>query len=1132
MAHPQDGLSSSNQIAVTTGPTPESFMDDTIYPGVPSAQAIYAQSLLDNPDTNPFDAANAVSFATPTMPKVDWRAITGLALQARRIQQEQAAAAQRTWMDTAITSAARVGLPVVGGMLGALGGPVGAAAGAATGGFIGEDLAEMYEVSRGQRDNVNPLQVATQGALSAIPGSGLRAGMGVVRQLPRVAGISTGIAGVSSGATQLADTGAIDPSRFAIETAMGGAIGTGLGSAGVALQNPAVRQALADERGSIQIGPPNTNPTRQIADAPAGQLQGASSRTGTGVPVVAGAGPNVPDGEWSRIAGEQLPARARGVLDQVPVPASMTPAGLPANQPAVTARINRFIERHDSPAEVKDTLREILETGDDYALQAQRRMGMTWEQLDAEASRILPRINLPRGSAISAEEMGALRRTTFGLIQRSKDVSADMVGLTQLEALVAGGDQQAAQELSALLAKYGVADLGGLRLLEQQATLEAMGAVSSMMGTRSESGRVLNYLKSFQKARVTNDADFLAAALKRGAIPEEAMAALRVMPDDLARFRYLRALAKPGAQDYWRWYAMTSYLSSMVTQWRNTSGNAVNFGAEALLATPASMIDAVRNPGARTVVLSENQAAAAGLASGFLDGVHKARFFFRNGFTLKDADSIADIPPEVFGGALLPNVVGRAMGATDQFFRTIGLHMELHRAATVQGVNEGLSGVALRRRVQELVDDPTITPEIHKRAERYAAGMVYQDTQTGVVGEGLGAIRGAFSRWPDKMTQAAADKAWELGLSKLGVLGHPIYAAMSFPPSVIIAPFIRTPFNILKRSVEYSPAGMLMAAQGGSRDAMYSAARGAVGTAFLGLGAGLWLQGRLTGGPPKDAAERDAWYAEGKKPYAVLVNGAWVSYQHYGQFGILLAALANYADSAWREPTNYNEKFGHMVSAVGNALIDNSMLRQMNLFIDALSDTTGRYRDRLAGRMANDLAGFAGARRDVRSWTDPVVRDPEGIGEHLQAGTPRLSDNVEPRIDYTGQEIQRQASVLPTEAKPPDFRQELIRLRAVTEGGYLRDPNAAAQSLQRKLNDRLKKAGQPQVLIPRAEHTKYAKKYGDVSATVLREIVATRAYRDATDDDKRKMIERAKDLVTEQVDALFVQRYLDTGVPQ
>jgi hypothetical protein len=148
------------------------------------------------------------------------------------------------------------------------------------------------------------------------------------------------------------------------------------------------------------------------------------------------------------------------------------------------------------------------------------------------------------------------------------------------------------------------------------------------------------------------------------------------------------------------------------------------------------------------------------------------------------------------------------------------------------------------------------------------------------------------------------------------------------------------------------------------------------------------------------------------------------------------------------------------------------------------------------------------------------------MAEQVQAALPVLSENIEPRIDYTGKEIQRPSQILPGEAKTDPLREELMRLKLATEEGYLRDPLSAAKGLQTKLNTRLKKAGQPEREIPREMLTRYGKDYGRVSATVLGRLVASDAYQRLDDEGKRKMVQQAKNQITDAVDAAFIGRYL------
>lgn len=1029
------------------------------------------------------------------------------------------------WKNMAI----RMGGGVIGGLAGIPLGPVGIASGAALGTSIASnEIAQPREVQQGTRESVNPLAGYAEGAASMLPMSQLRG----LASLPRVAGSATAGAGVGSVGVQLAETGTVDPMRTLQETAAGGLLGTVLpvGVAGArqlprlatrVAQSPAVQHLATSEAGAVGPMQPKMLPSAPDA-APGGMLV----KEPPTAPVV----PEAADGQWSRVAGERLPAGAMGLIDDVEVPASMTPKGLqPASLKANTERTLRFFDRHVASPESKQIAVDILTRGEDHLYQVQRRSGQTWEQLDALASQIIPEVRLPKGSIVSPEETAALRRAAFGLLDRANEVSGDVQGLGAIEAKVAAGMPDGVASRDALLQKYGVSDVGQLRLLEKEAVEEAVAAQRSLMGVRSEFGRGLNYLKSLQKARNMGDADFLQQALKGGAVPEEAMAALRQMPDQMGRYKFLRGLSKPNAQDYWRWYAMTSYLSGPVTQWRNLMGNATNFGVEAVLVNPiAAGIDAVRNPGNRQVHLKESQAAAAGLSSGFMDGVGKALFYFKNGFTSDDVAGNAELPPEVFGGALAPNVVGRTMGAVDQFFRTVGFHMELHRQATTQAVKEGLQGDALSQRVSQLVADPTVTPELHKRALRYATELTYQERNekigtTKLVRGGKTVVAGL-----DDLTKRGADFAWDhMGLSKAGKMGGATYGLLSFPPSVIVAPFINTPFNILKRAGQYA-GGLPMAAKGGDRDAMLNAARGAVGMASLATAAGLYQQGLITGAAPTEGAEADAFYAT-KRPYSVKIGDQWVSYQALGPLGAVLGAVTNYMQAAEANPKDALGKFGQMAGATGKMVVDSTFLKGMYNILDAVANAE-RSGDKWAARTATGLLPAAGAMRFVRDQIDPTLRNPDGMSEQVQAALPGLSDNVAPRVDYTGNEIQRPSSIAPTTAKEDPLRQELMRLKKATGEGYLRAPESAATGLLRKINTELKQRQRPSIAsVPRPLLISYAKAYGQESERVLTNLTRDPNYAKLPDDKRSELIEEFKRRITKRLDARFLGQYMESA---
>ncbi|KKL24504.1 hypothetical protein LCGC14_2414660, partial [marine sediment metagenome] len=106
-------------------------------------------------------------------------------------------------------------LRVAGGVGGfALGGPLGGLAGAAGGEFLAQKLEG--------REDTNLAQVATQGALGAIP---IFKPLSLLRGAVRGAGLGL----VGAGATQLAETGEIDPKQLILPGVLGAGIGGAIG---------------------------------------------------------------------------------------------------------------------------------------------------------------------------------------------------------------------------------------------------------------------------------------------------------------------------------------------------------------------------------------------------------------------------------------------------------------------------------------------------------------------------------------------------------------------------------------------------------------------------------------------------------------------------------------------------------------------------------------------------------------------------------------------------------------------------------------------------------------------------------------------------------------------------------------
>src|SRR5690606_25004063 len=124
---------------------------------------------------------------------------------------------------------------------------------------------------------------------------------------------------------------------------------------------------------------------------------------------------------------------------------------------------------------------------------------------------------------------------------------------------------------------------------------------------------------------------------------------------------------------------------------------------------------------------------------------------------------------DVLGAAV--SVPGRALGAEDEFFKTLGYRMELNALALRRANQEGGAGIIqpdqLKTRVAEIVNDAPV--EIKLDAIDQAT---YQ----------------TFTSAPGELT-----KAISRGVNSVPLAGR------------LILPFIRTPANIMKYTFERTP---------------------------------------------------------------------------------------------------------------------------------------------------------------------------------------------------------------------------------------------------------------------------------------------------------------------------------------
>ena len=269
--------------------------------------------------------------------------------------------------------------------------------------------------------------------------------------------------------------------------------------------------------------------------------------------------------------------------------------------------------------------------------------------------------------------------------------------------------------------------------------------------------------------------------------------------------------------------------------------------------------------------------------------------------------------------------------------------------------------------------------------------------------------------------------------------------AQEAPAFKFILPFIRTPTNIFRYTLQRTP--LLGMAQKDMRDAIRAGgaskqramAKQAIGTAFWITAGAMVAQGKITGGPPKNKADRQLWKEAGIQPYSHVQENAdgtktYTSYQraepgsnHFGLVADLFKILEK------QDEHNAGELSIAMMSALVANMTSKTYLKGLQDTIRFLQDMDGYGENFTANRFGMLVPSVLSQFND-----DPYLREAYGIAEAMLAKTP-FSARLDPQRNVLGQAILK-----PTEAYGPDnispfaittwksdvVRDELIRLEA------------------------------------------------------------------------------------------------------
>jgi hypothetical protein len=530
---------------------------------------------------------------------------------------------------------------------------------------------------------------------------------------------------------------------------------------------------------------------------------------------------------------------------------------------------------------------------------------------------------------------------------------------------------------------------------------------TQFMGARAEAGRALNAfgIPTNMDEGVAHRIDEILQAT--GGNIDQMAKAIEMAPD----VRGVTKIAKAGimrrsgraAQTLLNRIFVNGVLSGPLSHITNVMGNgvyqAMNTAEMAIAARLGKFM-----PGPEHVEVGEAMANLRGTVQATRDAFRLASLTARTGRSLDDIVAFERTASQVGTLQHLPELdkpylgrvvkimdavvdapTARAMGAEDEFFKTLAYRGSLERQAFLNLRNQVDAGVVktpddARRVVQDFMEN---TPEAaQQEAEEWARDMAFQ--------------------------------------TPLGPTGQKAQAFLrSVPALTLIAPFIRTPVNIFKSAASRSPLALASSkfwkdVEKGGRSRDMALTKFAMGSATATMVAQMAIDGEITGAGPSQPEARQLWEANGRRPYSVKIGDEWHSYARMEPLASVLGIVADSVeigaylnadtpqDDLKSDDQQMNQLAGSIITGIMNNTGNKTFMKGISDFVELLSDPSRNWNS-YKNQMGSSLVPYSAAMRSVRNVQDPLLREAWTLRDKMADNVPGYSADLPPRRGLFGE---------------------------------------------------------------------------------------------------------------------------------
>lgn len=578
-------------------------------------------------------------------------------------------------------------------------------------------------------------------------------------------------------------------------------------------------------------------------------------------------------------------------------------------------------------------------------------------------------LKLPKGTLVTKEQYTAIEQ----IVQNEREINKSL-RIALDEGTVTGG---ASERKLLVKSNPDFADKTDQQLLQlafQESTLKLKKAEIVLLGIRSEAGRTLQATKQFVEG-VDNRLRILFSRInnnkKLDEFEKQSMVETITKLDTANDKAFMKALDDMSQSDMFDKVAEWSVAAKL---WNPTT-HIVNLGGNAIRQIIDIGIKTVTNP-------KLAKADMAGALHGLKLGIRGAlKTFTDDGYAqqLSKYIELGGKAPALKGKfGTVARTPFRVLAAGDEIFRNMAYQRKLYRDAYTKAKKEKLDSPQLERRMEELLNTPTF--QMMEDATREAKKLTFQ--------EDLGDIVSKINRFRDPSTYKST------GGKTLGVVLR------------TFLPFLKTPTNLFKQSVDFSPFGLVKnwgdlkkAAKEGDQEKVGTILGEAIlGTALITYIALETQEGNITGGIPSDPAEKDRFYREKKLPYAIKIGDTWHQYQRLDPLALVIGMTSDMTDA--------DEKtIGALVGTMSQNLQDKTYLSGVSDFMKML--TGEEWEREYAIKSALLGSAFPSFIGHIARSIDPSVRVSDTIGQRLIAQTPGLSEELPGKVNVLGYDIER-----------------------------------------------------------------------------------------------------------------------------